>query len=67
MYRPGDAKPTLPTLGPESPLSDYLHYAMLNNPRVEGAYYTWAALVEHVLGTFWQLDQFGGRRVVQHG
>jgi len=47
-YRPGDAKPTLPVLMQESPLSDYLLFAMLNNPRVEAAYYDWAAAVEGI-------------------
>lgn len=48
MYRPGDAKPTLPALTPQSSLADYLRYAMLNNPRVEAAYYRWAATVERI-------------------
>lgn len=47
-FRPGDAKPDLPTLTPTSPLSDYLLFAMLNNPRVEAAYYDWAAAVEGI-------------------
>lgn len=47
-YRPGDAKPELPSLRPESPLADYLRYAILNNPRVEAAYYAWAAAVERI-------------------
>jgi len=50
IYRPGDAKPALPVLAPESPLADYLRYAMLNNPRVEAAYYAWAASVERITG-----------------
>ncbi|MDX2131292.1 MAG: TolC family protein [Planctomycetota bacterium] len=32
----------------ESPLADYLRCAMLNNPRVEAAYYAWAASVERI-------------------
>ncbi|MCC6322973.1 MAG: TolC family protein [Phycisphaerales bacterium] len=48
LYRPGDARPTLPSLTPESPLADYLRYAMLNNPRVEAAYYSWAASIERI-------------------
>lgn len=48
VYRPGDAKPTLPTLSPESPLADYLRYAMLNSPRVEAEYYAWVASVERI-------------------
>lgn len=47
-YRPGDAKPALPALRAESPLSDFLRYAMLNSPRVEAAYYGWAASVERI-------------------
>ncbi len=47
-YRPGDAGPSLPELTPASPLSDYLRYAMLNNPRIEAAYYAWAASIERV-------------------
>ncbi len=47
-YRPGDAKPTLPALDATSPLADYLRFAMLNSPRVEAAYYDWAASVEAI-------------------
>ncbi|MCU0725488.1 MAG: TolC family protein [Planctomycetes bacterium] len=47
-YRPGDSKPELPALSPDSPLSDWLRYAMLNDPRVEAAYYDWAASVERI-------------------
>lgn len=50
MYRPGDAKPALPSLSEHSPLSDSLRFAMLNNPRVEAAYYAWAASVERITG-----------------
>lgn len=48
VYRPGDAKPALPKLSSDSPLSDYLRFAMLNNPKVEAAYYAWAATVERI-------------------
>ena len=47
-YRPGDHKPGLPLLTPESGLSNYLAYAMLNQPAVEAAYYDWAASVERI-------------------
>lgn len=47
-YRPGDAKPDLPTLTAASPLTDYLRFATLNNPRVEAAYYDWTAAVERI-------------------
>jgi cobalt-zinc-cadmium efflux system outer membrane protein len=47
-YRPGDAQPVLPALTSASPLADYLRFAMLNSPRVEAAYYDWAASVEMI-------------------
>jgi len=47
-YRPGDAKPELPRLTADSSLADYLRFAVLNNPRVEAAYYDWAAAVEQI-------------------
>jgi cobalt-zinc-cadmium efflux system outer membrane protein len=47
-YRPGDAKPELPQLTSTSPLSDFLRFALLNNPRVEAAYYEWLAAVEAI-------------------
>jgi len=50
MYRPGDAKPALPSLTSDSPLSDFLRFAMLNNPKVEAEYYVWAASVERITG-----------------
>lgn len=50
VFRPGDAMPSLPSLSPDSPLSDYLRFAMLNNPRVEAEYYAWAASVERITG-----------------
>lgn len=48
-YRPGDAKPALPTLAAASPLADFLQFAMLNSPRVEAAYYEWAMSVEGIV------------------
>lgn len=47
-YRPGDAKAGLPALTADSPLADYLRFAVLNSPRVEAAYYEWAAAVERI-------------------
>lgn len=47
-YRPGESRPPLPGLTPESPLSAYLTFALLNNPGVEAAYYDWAAAVERI-------------------
>ncbi len=47
-YRPGDARSALPPLTASSPLDDYLRFAVLKNPRVEAAYYEWAASVERI-------------------
>lgn len=47
-YRPGDAKPELPALTKDSGIADYLRFAMFNNPRIEAAYYDWAASVENI-------------------
>jgi len=48
VYRPENERPVLPELSPESGLSNYLSYALLNQPRVEAAYYAWAASVERI-------------------
>lgn len=47
-YRPNDSKPELPKLTTETNLEEYLTYAMLNNPKVEAAYYDWAASIERI-------------------
>ena len=47
-YRPGGQKPDLPVLTSESSLSNFLTYAMLNQPRVEVAYYDWLASIERI-------------------
>ncbi len=47
-YRPGRQKPQLPALTPDSGFSNFLAFALLNSPRVEAAYYDWAASVERV-------------------
>jgi outer membrane protein TolC len=47
-YRPKDAKPALPNLSPNSSLSDLIQYALLNNPKVESAFYEWKAAVEAI-------------------
>lgn len=47
-YRPGDAKPALPTLTADSELSDFLRFAVANSPRIEVAYYEWVAAVERI-------------------
>jgi cobalt-zinc-cadmium efflux system outer membrane protein len=47
-YRPQGTKPVLPVLTADSGLSNYLAFAMLNQPQVEAAYYDWAASVERI-------------------
>jgi outer membrane protein, heavy metal efflux system len=47
-YRPHGQKPALPVLTPDSSLSNLLAYAMLNQPKVEAAYYDWLASVERI-------------------
>jgi outer membrane protein TolC len=47
-YRPRGQKPALPLLTTNSNLRDFLTYAMLNQPRVEAAYYDWLASVERI-------------------
>lgn len=39
---------TLPDLGSDATLDDYIQYALLNNPGVEAAYQRWRAAVERV-------------------
>jgi cobalt-zinc-cadmium efflux system outer membrane protein len=48
LYRPQGSRPALPVLTPSSPLSNYLAYAMLNQPKVEAAYYDWLASIERI-------------------
>ena len=47
-YRPGGQRPTLPKLGTNSPLSEFLLFAVLNQPQVEAAYFDWAVSVERI-------------------
>src|SRR4051794_16182379 len=47
-YRPDGQRPQLPNLTTNSPLADFLTYAMLNHPQVEANYYDWAASVERI-------------------
>ncbi|RJP64482.1 MAG: TolC family protein [Candidatus Abyssobacteria bacterium SURF_17] len=48
VYRPENSKPPLPTLTENSSLSDLIQYGLLNNPRVEAAFYEWKASVEAI-------------------
>ena len=47
-YRPHGQKPPLPVLTADSSLSNYLTFAMLNQPKVEAAFYDWAASIERI-------------------
>jgi len=47
-YRPSGARPAMPELATNSTLGDFMRYAMLNQPRVEAAYFDWAAAVESI-------------------
>jgi outer membrane protein, heavy metal efflux system len=47
-YRPQGQKPALPVLTSASSLSNYLTFAMLNQPRVEAAYDDWLASIERI-------------------
>ena len=47
QYRPA-GRPALPELTPDSSLSNYLAFALLNSPTVEAAYFDWAASVEDI-------------------
>lgn len=48
LYRPDGDKPAMPQLDTNSPLQDFLLFAMLNQPQVEAAYYDWAASVRRI-------------------
>ena len=46
VYRPDGYRPALPALGTNVTMATLLTYAMLNQPRIEAAYYDYAATVE---------------------
>jgi outer membrane protein TolC len=48
VYRPQTQRPALPTLQSNSGLSNFLAFAMLNQPQVEAAYFDWASSVERI-------------------
>jgi outer membrane protein TolC len=48
-YRPSDKKPVLPVLNPDSPLADFITYAVLNNPEAEAVFYDWKKTVEEIM------------------
>lgn len=47
-YRPQGQKPALPDLTATSGLSNFLTFALLNQPKVEAAYYDWGASIERI-------------------
>jgi outer membrane protein, heavy metal efflux system len=47
-YRPNGRKPALPALTTNSSLGDFLTFALFNQPKVEAAYFDWAASVERI-------------------
>jgi cobalt-zinc-cadmium efflux system outer membrane protein len=47
-FRPENRKPALPSLTTNSSLGEFLKFAMLNQPKVESAYYDWSASVERI-------------------
>jgi len=48
---PTAGMPALPELSPESPLADFVRFAVLNHPRVEAAYLEWRASVSDIAPT----------------
>jgi outer membrane protein, heavy metal efflux system len=51
QYRPGNGHPALPELTPDSSLSNFLAYALLNSPTVAATFYDWSASVENITVT----------------
>ena len=51
QYCPGQQHPALPELTPNSGLSNFLAYALLNSPSVEATFYDWSASIENITVT----------------
>jgi cobalt-zinc-cadmium efflux system outer membrane protein len=47
-YRPQNQRPALPTLQTNASLSNFLQFAILNQPQVEAAYFDWASSVRRI-------------------
>ncbi|MFH0907337.1 MAG: TolC family protein [bacterium] len=47
-YRPEGRRPDVSTLSTNAGIADFLRFAMLNQPKVETAYYDWLASVEGI-------------------
>jgi outer membrane protein, heavy metal efflux system len=50
-YRPDHRAPVLPELTPDSSLSNFVAFALLNSPTAEAAFYDWSASVENITVT----------------
>jgi len=50
-YRPVNQRTALPELTPDSSLSNFLTFALLNSPTVEATFYDWSASVENITVT----------------
>ena len=48
VYRPLTQRPSLPTLQTNAGLSNFLAFAVLNQPQIEAAYFDWASSVERI-------------------
>src|ERR1035437_8489820 len=48
VYRPANQPPSLPALRTNSAFSDFLLFAMRNQPRIAAAYFYWASSVERI-------------------
>ena len=44
-----EGRPALPLLRPDSPVDEYVRYAVLNHPAVVAAYYDWRASIEDIV------------------
>jgi cobalt-zinc-cadmium efflux system outer membrane protein len=67
QYRPTNSLPMLPELTPDSSLSNFLAYALLNSPTVEAAFYDWSASVENITVTRSMPDpQLSFQAYIQH-
>jgi len=45
---PDEVKPDVSSLTPDTPLEDFLRFALLNQPAVAASYYDWASSVEQI-------------------
>lgn len=48
VYRSGDRPHILPSLNNDTPLTNFLYFALLNQPSVEAAYHDWQASIEKI-------------------